>query len=167
MEYGFSHSNIINNAVATDFIVKVTGRLLCSNIEIMCEHCHKLDTVYANIAKDDWGGNISNSQFVIAPLSFWKDYFFPKREKIDDSTRYHFEHLLYDSISNWKKKGKHHREFWVLPEINGVSGTTGQKIKSSSHRDIKGIIMYFLHRLGYRGYLNPFYKGEVNYEIEK
>ena len=167
MEYGFSHSNIINNAVATDFIVKVTGRLLCSNIEIMCEHCHKLDTVYANIAKDDWGGNISNSQFVIAPLSFWKDYFFPKREKIDDSTRYHFEHLLYDSISNWKKKGKHHREFWVLPEINGVSCTTRQKIKSSSHRDIKEIIMYFLHRLGYRGYLNPFYKGEVNYEIEK
>lgn len=24
MEYGFSHSNMINNAVATDFIVKVT-----------------------------------------------------------------------------------------------------------------------------------------------
>ena len=34
-------------------------------------------------------------------------------------------------------------------------------------RDIKEIIMYFLHRLGYRGYFNPFYKGDVNYEIEK
>ena len=63
--------------------------------------------------------------------------------------------------------GNHHREFWVLPKINGVSVTTLQIIMSSAHRDFKVKIMYFLHRLCYRGYLNPFYKVELNYEIEK
>lgn len=143
--------------------------MLCSNIEIICEHCHKLDTVYANIAKDDWGGNISNSQFVIAPLSFWKDYFFPKREKIDDSTRYHFEHLLYDSICNWKKMGNHHREFWVLPKINGVSGTTGNQIsvEISGSQLLRYRIMFVLRQyFGYRGYDNPFYHGQPKKTLE-
>ncbi len=165
MDYGIRHSDLIKNASANDLIVKATGRLLCLNIQKLCMRYHNPDTVYSNIGKDDWNGNISDSQFVIAPISFWRDYFLPNREKIDDSARYHFEHLLYDSICKWKKTGKRHREFWLLPMIKGVSGTSGQIIMSSAHRDIRGRIMYMLHELGYRGYFNPFYKGDKNYEI--
>lgn len=167
IDYGMRHSNIIKNACANDLIVKVTGRLLCLNTQQLCKrYCHA-NTVCSNIGKDDWNGNISNSQFVIAPISFWKDYFLPYRENIDDSARYHFEHLLYDSICSWKTAGNRHREFWLLPMIKGISGTTGQNVMSSVQRDVRGKIMYFLHRLGYRGYFNPFYKGNENYEIGK
>lgn len=167
MDYGVRHSNMIKNANANDLIVKVTGRLLCLNILYLCKRYHQADTVYSNIGKDDWNGNISTSQLVIAPISFWKDYFLPSRYNINDSAHYHFEHLLYDSICSWKNNGKHHREFWLLPMMKGMSGTSGQSIMSSDHRDVRDKIMYILHRFGYRGYFNPFYKGDANYEIGK
>lgn len=168
MEYGITHSRLISSAPSECLqIIKVTGRLICQNVKELCERYHNIDTVYSDIGKDDWNGNIANSQFVLAPISFWKDYFLPNRENIDDSARCHFEHLLYDSIGDWKKTGKRHREFWLLPKIIGVSGTNGQGIMSSAHRDVRDKIMYFLHWLGYRGYLNPLYKGDENYEINK
>lgn len=167
MEYGIAHSRLLKTAPPNLLIVKVTGRLICRNINELCR-CQYGGSVYANIAKDDWGGNISTSQFVIAPLSFWREYFLPNREDLDDSKCYHFEHLLYDSIVKWRKDGKRFREFWNVPMMEGVSGTSGAVIKTTQTLFQKIIyrLMYLLHRLGYRGYLNPFYHGLPKKPIE-
>lgn len=161
MDYGMEHSNMLKNACANDLIVKVTGRLLCLNIIGLCKGVHT-KTVYANITKDDWDGNICSSQFVIAPISFWRDCFLPKREMLNDSKCYHFEHLLYDSIILWRKDGKNFREFWNIPLMEGISGTSGAVIKTTQtlFQKLTYRLMYVLHRLGYRGYLNPFYHGQ-------
>lgn len=107
------------------------------------------------------GGNICSSQFVIAPISFWRDYFLPQREKLNDAACYHFEHLLYDSVVIWRKNGGGFHEFWTPPIIKGVSGTSGTSFTTAMSRKqlLLYHIMYVLHRLGYRGYINPFYHG--------
>ena len=81
MEYGLLHSKFINNN-PNILIVKVTGRLFCRNIKELCKRYHQQQTVYANIAKDDWNGNIIVSQFFIAPADFLLNCFLSKREEI-------------------------------------------------------------------------------------
>ena len=164
MQYGLDNSLMLKD---DSVIVKVTGRLICKNIVEMCSRYDSAKTVYANIAKDDWGGNICGSSFVIAPVAFWKDFFLPKQELLNDSKRYHFEHLLYASINQWEKVGNRHCEFWLLPQVEGKSGTSGVQIVSSAKRNLKGKVMYLLHGLGYRGYLNPLYHGDKDYGINK
>lgn len=161
MEYGISHSRLLK--VNSDLLIaKVTGRLICRNIKELYTCYRRPDTVYANIAKDDWGGNISTSQFVMAPISFWRDYFLPNRDMLNDSKCYHFEHLLYDSILTWRKDGKRFREFWDVPMMEGVSGTSGAVFSTVMSRKqlLLYRLMFVLHRLGYRGYINPFYHGQ-------
>jgi len=165
LQYAFEHSQMLKNKDAASLIIKMTGRFVCKNIEAISKRYQNLQTIYANIDKDDWGGNVAISNIVIAPALFWTDYFLLSKEKLNDSKRYHFEHLLYDSICAWKSKGYKHREFWMLPEMEGFSGTTGSKTYSSNKRNIYGKIMYILHKLGYRGYLNPFYKGNPTFVI--
>lgn len=162
IEYGLEHSKLIRNMDSSELLIKVTGRLSCDNINEIVKANHKSNTLYANIAKDDWGGNICSSQFVIAPISFCKDFFLPQREKLNDAVCYHFEHLLYDSAEMWRKNGGGFYEFWTPPVIKGMSGTSATVFTTSMSRKQLFLyrFMYVLHRLGYRGYLNPFYHGQ-------
>lgn len=166
MQYGFEHSNFLLHEDAV--IIKVTGRFICKNIEDLVKRYNCSNTIYANIGKDDWGGNIASSVFVIAPSEFWKNIFLPRREELNDSKFFHFEHLLYESLCTWSNDGGRHREFWILPVMIGVSGTSGKKIScNSSNRTIKSKLFYILHRFfNYRRYLNPFYKGKPHKLLE-
>lgn len=168
MEYGLRHSKLIQNMDNSDLLVKVTGRLLCDNLKAIVVANQRPSTVYANIAKDDWGGNICSSQFVVAPIVFWRDCFLPQREKLNDAACYHFEHLLYDSVEQWRKNGGNFCEFWTPPIIKGVSGTSGTPFATAMSRKQLFLyrIMYVLHRLGYRGYFNPFYHGLPKKQVE-
>lgn len=163
MKYGFGHSRFLQQD--DTLVIKITGRFICKNINEIVRKYHSKNTVYANISKDDWGGNIASSGFVIAPYRFWNEYFLPRREELNDSKRFHFEHLLYESVCKCTKDGMRHREFWKIPQMEGVSGTSGQLSISSNKRDFKSKLLFFLHRLAYRGYLNPFYKGDPGFVI--
>lgn len=163
MQYGFEHSWMLQQQDTS--IIKITGRFICRNINNVVRRYHTHQTVYSDISKDDWGGNISSSGFIIAPSAFWTKFFLPRREELNDSKRFHFEHLLYESIYNWTKEGMRHREFWITPQMEGISGTSGKHSISSDHRDFKSKLLYILHRFGYRGYLNPFYHGNPNHVI--
>lgn len=136
---------------------------LCQNISTLYARYHNKNIVYANLNKDDWNGNIASSQLVMAPKSFWEHSFLPKRERIDDRMYCHFEHILYDSIMEWRRSGGRHREFWISPMMEGVSGTSALKIENKGGIGVvlRYRIMYILRRfLGYRGYENPFYHGQ-------
>ena len=162
MEYGFAHSLLVNQNSELQ-IIKITGRLIVRNINELCHSCNNANTVYANISKDDWNGNIATSQVVMAPKDFYFHYFLTRREEINDSQCRHFEHVLYDGIVEWKKAGGRHRMFWTPPKLEGMSGTHGTKICStiSGVQLLRYHIMYILRQyLGYRGYENPFYHGQ-------
>lgn len=168
IKYGLEHSKLLKNK-PNILVFKITGRLLCKNIEELCLRYHCRNTVYANFGKDDWNGNIATSQAIIAPKRFFSEYFLPRREEINDSQCYHFEHVLYDSIKDWKKAGGKHRMFWIPPVIEGISGTYGTTIdtKMTGSKLLRYRIMYFFRRFfGYRGYENPFYHGQPKKPIQ-
>ena len=162
MEYGIAHSHLVEQNSEMQ-IIKITGRLILRNINELSQSCNKANTVYANISKDDWNGNIATSQVVMAPKDFYCHYFLTRREEINDSQCRHFEHVLYDGIVEWKKAGGRHRMFWTPPKLEGMSGTHGTKICStiSGVQLLRYHIMYILRQyFGYRGYENPFYHGQ-------
>lgn len=163
IDYGMRHSKFLNTSSSDVFVIKVTGRLICNNISKLYMRYNHKNTVYANINKDDWNGNIANSQVVMAPMSFWRRVFLPKKENINDTLYCHFEHVLYDSIMEWIRNGGYHREFWEIPIIEGISGTSGIKIDNADGLMLmlRYRLMYILRRFfGYRGYENPFYHGQ-------
>lgn len=53
MEYGFSHAS---DFLKDKTIVKLTGRLICTNLNKIIATVNKEMTVYADICNDDWGG---------------------------------------------------------------------------------------------------------------
>lgn len=79
LEYGITHSEFLKSAPQNYRLVKITGRLLCLNINELCRNCKNMTVVYANIGKDDWDGNIASSQVVMAPVKFFRDCFLPRR----------------------------------------------------------------------------------------
>ncbi len=167
IDYGFRNSFFLSESCSDIHVIKVTGRFFCRNINDIIRKYNSANTVYSNIGKDDWGGNIAVSNFVIAPKKFWDAYFLPHHNELNDSKHYHFEHLLYDSITRWSNEGYIHREFWTLPQMEGVSGTFGTVISMSVERSFQDKILYFLRRFfNYRGYINPFYKGNKDYNIQ-
>ena len=169
LEYGITHSEFLKSAPPNYRLVKITGRLLCLNINELCRNCNDMTVVYANIGKDDWDGNIASSQVVMAPVKFFRDCFLPHREEINDSQYRHFEHILYDSICDWKQYGGRHRMFWTPPKIKGISGTSGNQIsvEISGSQLLRYRIMFVLRQyFGYRGYDNPFYHGQPKKKLE-
>lgn len=169
VEYGLQHSRFLRAFSQDTMLLKVTGRLLCKNINELFGRYHNSNTVYANLDKDDWGGNLASSQVVIAPVRFFSNYFLPRREEINDSQCRHFEHVLYDSIEDWKHSGGKHRMFWIPPVIEGMSGTSGVTINTQikGGKLLRYRIMYFFRRFfGYRGYVNPFYHGQPKKPIQ-
>ena len=162
MEYGIAHSRLLKACPPEIQIVKITGRLVCKNINVLCSRYRRTNTVYGQLSMDDWNGSIAVSQVVMGPLAFFSRCFLPRREEINDSLYRHFEHVLYDAIRDWRRAGNRFREFWIPPVMEGVSGTSGAVIDSniSCSQMAKYRLMYILHRMGYRGYLNPFYHGK-------
>lgn len=168
MEYGIAHSRLIKTCPPEIQIVKITGRLVCKNVNVLCSRYRRTSTVYGQLSMDDWNGSIAVSQVVMGPLAFYTNYFLPRREDINDSQCRHFEHVLYDAVCDWKRSGNRFREFWTPPMMEGVSGTSGAVIASdvSCSQMAKYRLMYILHRLGYRGYLNPLYHGQPKKPLE-
>ncbi len=137
----------LNNSVffrCCDVIIKITGRLICGNIMVMVKKYTNKNTIYALKKKDDKDGYLLNSQVIAAPLVFWKDYFVLKKDLIDDSRHYWFEHLLYDASKKWEKDGFSFKDAWIVFKIKGVSGSNGNVI---NYPHLNNPFVFYLHYL--------------------
>ena len=114
LDSGFQNSRFFLESGPDVLIVKVTERLFCRNINDIIKKYNSANTVYSNIGKDVWGGDIAGSNFIIAPQNFLVDYFLPRRNELNDSKHCYFECLLHNAISKWKSNGYKHREFRTL-----------------------------------------------------
>lgn len=152
VEYGLKNSEWLNNA---SHIIKITGRLICKNVNQMISAYNKRNTIYlcAEAELDDVM-RCKSQVFVVTPL-FLKDYFLPGVNKLDDSKHYWFEHLLYDVSLVWKRDGYCLRDMWIPIKLEGISGSSGSVISTSSFMQIGGFYLhYILHRFGYYGPLS-------------
>lgn len=140
LEYGLKKSLFLKQA--TSFI-KITGRLVCNNINHLSRYCRDNNTFYAYISTGLQKDPICDSRVFIAPITFLK-LFLSQKEKIDDSKYYYFEHLLFDTRKSWIDKGYNYIEPWIPANIIGQSGSTGNFYTGLS---IKSRLKFYCKRI--------------------
>jgi len=148
---GYGEGIIIKKAFETSRIIgssknvmKITGRLVLSNIQHVIPP-PPLGIVYANLSIDK-KRPLCHSYIFFAPGKFYKDYFIPNIERIDDSNNYFFESLLYDEIEEWVKDGNKHRVFKRPLKIIGNSGTDGHPYYTPSKFETVRTYLRYLYR---------------------
>lgn len=158
IEYAINHSALLKKSDIS--IIKVTGRLICQNINTILKWISCSKTVlYANIELDSQKQKICNSRFLVAPTLFWEQYFLPGKYRLNDSQNFYFEHLLYEASLHWIADGYKATEFILPLNITGQSGTFGTQYCLGRNAFVKSFIRYWVHRLcKYYGPLNPFLK---------
>lgn len=144
IEYAFKYSRMISNS---KYVVKITGRYMILNIVKTISHyqTHILNGV-SFVAIEDcyYRFKLCTSECIIAPICFYKDYFLPQIERIDDSQHFYFEHLLFEVIGKWMKINTI-RVFRSALNINAVSGSTFVKV----NRNAKHKMIHSFRRLLY------------------
>lgn len=145
IKYALKHSILLQQ---TSNIIKITGRLIISNINALVKQCKTKNCVYCNLVKATSRKNTSYSIFFFAPREFFKNYLIKNIEKINDFKKYYFEHYLNDCCIQWKKDGFSWKEFFLPIIILGQSGTHGVYYKFSYIMYIKQFIRYIAHRIG-------------------
>ena len=125
MEEAFRHSRLLDQC---NFVVKITGRLIVRNISQLVKDNRRMftdtiQTFYPN-------NNMADSRLVILPKLFCIVYFLARKDSINDTEGYYFEHLLYDAVISRKKYI--YVPFLHVPLIDGVSGSTGNLYKSDN-----------------------------------
>ncbi len=147
IKYAIENSVMLSKA---SMVAKITGRHKYKNINRLLKVCNLNDTVYTI---PSYGEAWMDSKLIITPQKFLKDCFLPYMEKLNDTDGYSFENLLYDSCLRWIESGYHYEEFLILPQIEGVSGTNGEKYTTTIVNRITYRLHHFLRKLGYNGSL--------------
>ncbi len=153
LEYALKHSKLLTNA---DSVVKITGRLICSNVNTIIREIKRPNTVMGLLIKDRWSRMQCKSQVVVLPVKFIRDYFLPSSDKLNDGEKYWFEHLLWDASEKWQHDGNRFKEFVHLPILKGQSGSMGTIYTNSVWDIMMQPLRAFVHRrFHYYGVLNP------------
>ena len=139
LEYALANSLKLKDA---DLIVKITGRLIIMNVNVLLKECDKAGSLYVKGSSSK--NKLYQSFFFAAPPSFYQ-LFCQNAGRLNDSIGYYFEHLMYDMGVEWKKRGGKIKEFFHPIKTNGVSGSTGKKYPSGIVYNIKSYIRYFLN----------------------
>ena len=150
IEYALNHSIFLK----TDCnIIKITGRLICENVEKMAKKYNIENCVYGTTLLDVKGKKEFNSQVFVAPKCFFLKYFLPRKDELDDSRFYWFEHLLYDATKQWIRNGMKFKEMWIPFKIVGISGSSGAKV--GGYRMNNNIVFKLRYLLTLFGYYGP------------
>jgi len=127
LKYALFHSRFISKNTR---VVKITGRLIVTNINQLLFLHRGRNSIYANNEK------VNNkmrciTKVVIYPYKFLTDYFIPESVRINDSSYHYFEHITYECARKWKCDGTgRFSEFWLPIKIIGISGTSGKTLSS-------------------------------------
>lgn len=143
IEYALNQSLLLKNA---DIIIKITGRLICSNINLIMRFCMIKQKVTANLVYDQWNNLECLSHIFAAPYNFYTEYFLVDKNKLNDSKNYWFEHLLLYSVKKWKSDGMKYGEFPLPPIIKGQRGSVGVNYKTSLRELLRYPLQLWRHR---------------------
>lgn len=126
LQYGFSHSKLLLNA---DLIVKITGRLIIKNINVLMKSCRNTNAVYADT---DVNFSYAHTYFFVAPHMFFFNYLFPHTHEMNDSKGIHFEHVLGRCIKLMITHGSSFHQFIVPIYLIGHPGGSSRPYKKPS-----------------------------------
>lgn len=144
IEHALSHSNLLKQA---DQIIKITGRIIVKNINMLVWSSSRSNKVYANRYKNA-SGLLCDSRFFISSPYFLLQFFLPKKLELNDSKGYYFEHLLYHQIREYMNKGGGYSEFYLPLKFVGISGTNGKTLNQRTY--LKAFIRFILNKIRYK-----------------
>ncbi len=149
VEYAINNSRFLQGKVN---IIKITGRLICKNVNRMAKAYNLNDCVYAMSRLDSRGHMEFNSQVFVAPRIFYEKYFIPRKESINDSQHYWFEHLLYHATQRWINDSYRFKEMWIPFKLTGLSGSGGTNVGTTRLNNWAVFVLhYIMHRFNYYG----------------
>lgn len=122
LQYALEHSTIIKK-LNCEHIVKITGRLRIKNIKILISFHTLFSGKRTTICSINSDFSFPDSRIIIASKEFYYS-FLKKKEYIDDNKGYFFEHALCDTLKEYKEYP--FSPFIVKPQIEGISGSTGE-----------------------------------------
>ncbi len=141
IEYALNNSYLIKR---TDYIIKVTGRLILQNISSFVKSLPSPATPHFCMAcmlrKKNWG---CDSRFIFCTSSFL-NYLITFKEQIN--LQLLFEHVLEKAIYTFPNK-LHYKYPPVLFRISGRSGATGNSYAMNTHTYIIKNIIYKIRYL--------------------
>lgn len=151
---GYGEMLIIMKAVeqslflkSNSLIIKVTGRLIVSNINQIC----KTAISYSSkpiVISEFLNDNYFYSRVFIAPIHFFSHYAFPLIHKIDDSKSIYFESVMLEALLAWLKDGLLYSPFNYAISLCGISGTTSKVyLKKSMKHKIRVYVCYLMYKL--------------------
>lgn len=155
IRYALEKSSLLNNGY-NNRIVKITGRLIVKNLKILIRMHSFLLPHNSIICAINSDLSFPDSRCIIAPIDFY-ELFARKIDDIDDSIGYYFEHALLDTIIIEKEYP--FSPFFIQPDIEGISGSTGEIYKGPSQN--------YTYKFKYMRYaLSLRYKFIKKYRIE-
>ncbi len=132
----------VNNIALTDVVVKCTGRLIVRNgAELLRRVAHIDFDVMCDLRKYL---TYADTRIFAATREFLENYLIQRRETVNDNSGIYLEHALAAAVGTGLANGKKWRPFPLLPQIVGVSGTTG---KSMTDPVLKGVARRTYYRL--------------------
>jgi hypothetical protein len=127
IEYAFQNSNSIKKA---DFIFKITGRLIVSNIRSIISQADngKDNQVLVNLQRSL---SFSDSRCWGASKDFFINYIIPYKSTLNDSLNIYFEHLLCKAVHRAIIDDYNFSFLENLPRYYGTSATLNEKYENS------------------------------------
>lgn len=124
MGYAINHSDIIRNS---KYVIKITGRIIISDIKrYLSSPLYLLDNLFRSNIKPKF---ISTYIFIVRPKLLQQ--FIEKYQELiweDHPTNDLIEHHWYRALTKDSDFNKtRYIPFFIIPNVIGVSGTTGQK----------------------------------------
>lgn len=128
LEWALKNSKFVNS---NTYILKITGRLILKNISLLnkiyCLAKSKHTNQMALVSIIDY--EVADSRAFIAHKTFFSDVFLKNKEDINDSKNNYFEHVLLQSIIDWKNSGAAFIPLRFYLDIRGISGSVGNVYK--------------------------------------
>lgn len=122
IEYALNKSSIIASCKDKCSIIKITGRLIISNVKELIDNKFLFQDNKSIVASYNSDFSFVDTRIIIAPINFFSSFIEHKND-IDDRTNTFFENVFSDSIKH--NSQYRYYPFYIEPQIKGQSGTTG------------------------------------------
>lgn len=122
IEYALNKSSIITSCKDKCSIIKITGRLIISNVTELVVNKFLFQDNRSIVASYNSDFSFVDTRIIIAPIKFFSSFIRHKND-IDDRTNMFFENIFSDSIKH--NSQYRYYPFYIEPQIEGQSGTTG------------------------------------------
>jgi len=120
IRYALENSQLLQQS--TGFF-KVTGRVFITNYNRLSRFV-KADQAYFNLGINASQGNYIDTRFYYCPVTFYKQYLLTAFEQVDDLGGYVLENAFHTAL-----KAAVYRRFFLAPDFEGVSGSTGKNYR--------------------------------------